>query len=134
MSGRVASLTHRLRVMFYIALSNFVFPGAYFERWIGQAAELMSRYCLFIVIFKAMIAPLIYVDSLNFMFIMYLEPINMYVNIFGIVFATGASLALLRTICLMNSLGCSVELRPSSYYKPGRSVHRERSQYLIEDV
>jgi hypothetical protein len=49
-----------------------------------------------------MIAPLIYVDSLNFMFIFYLEPINMYVNIFGIVFATGALLALLQANRLIN--------------------------------
>jgi hypothetical protein len=35
------------------------------------------------------------VDSLNFMTIVYLQPVNAYVSIFGIVFATSASLALL---------------------------------------
>jgi hypothetical protein len=33
----------------------------------------------------------IYIDSINATVILYLQPINAYINIFGIVFATGAS-------------------------------------------
>jgi hypothetical protein len=38
------------------------------------------------------------IDSLqDYMVVLYLAPINMYVNIFGIVFATGIALAILIT-------------------------------------
>jgi hypothetical protein len=70
------------------------------------------------VVFNFAVFLAIVFDSVDVSFILYLQPINVYVNIFGIVFATGTFLASLELSELTRFH--SLELGPSSSCKLSR--------------
>jgi hypothetical protein len=70
-----------------------------------------------VVIFNILILLLVCIQSIDIMIVNYLGPINMYINIFGIVFATSTPLAAPR--------GLSLAL--TSSYKSGARAMRLRS-------
>jgi hypothetical protein len=68
-----------------------------------------------VAVFNIIVLLAICIDRINFMVPMFLEPVDMYVNIFGVVFATSASLTVLFAPLLMCIHIYSLELELFSY-------------------
>jgi hypothetical protein len=104
------------------------------------SAILCSQVCTFtarctqcshatnVAIFGAIVLTVICIDKIDYMVFFYLEPVNMYVNIFGIVFATGASPVLLyirRSV--IDLYICSLELGSVSCCEPAQPRQHSHS-------
>jgi hypothetical protein len=70
---------------------------------------------IYTVIFNFIVLLVVSVNSIDFTVTLYLQPINAYLNIFGVVFATGASFVPRPVASLVEVFG-SVEFGPFSSY------------------
>jgi hypothetical protein len=85
----IDSYGNRIKGVFYIAVSNFVSPStpSYYERANKQVSD---SYGIVAVVIDFTMLLFISIESLDFINILYLTPVNVYMTIFGVVFATGA--------------------------------------------
>jgi hypothetical protein len=81
------SIAGRIRSLFYIALGNFIFPSTSSSFILRPTGCLISAP----VIFNIVLLVIVWDDRINKINVIYVTPINLYVTIFGVVFATGTS-------------------------------------------
>jgi hypothetical protein len=81
------SIAGRIRSLFYIALGNFIFPSTSSCFILRPTGYLISAP----VIFNIVLLVIVWDDRINKINVIYVTPINLYVTIFGVVFATGTS-------------------------------------------